>query len=142
MVVISPTGAIIFISKCRGGHASDKHITAHSGFLDHLIIGDVVIADRGFEITEDLALRGATLCIPPFTKGKSQLSQREVETSRVLSSLRIHVERAIGRIKHYKILQNVFPISLLKSSHDTEFATIDKVLIVCAALCNLQPPLV
>ena len=99
------------------------------------------MADRGFDITEDLALRGTSLCIPPFTKGKSQLSQREVETSRVLSSLRIHVERAIGRIKHYKILQHVFPIALLKSSHDNDFATIDKVLIVCAALCNLLPPL-
>ena len=102
----------------------------------------MVMADRGFDITEDLALRGTSLCIPPFTKGKSQLSQREVETSRVLLSLRIHVERAIGRIKNYKILQHVFPISLLKSCHDNDFATIDKVLIVCASLCNLQPPLV
>ena len=142
LVAVSPTGAVIFISKCWGGRASDKHITSCSGFLDHLINGDVVMADRGFDITEDLALRGTTLYIPPFTKGKSQLSQREVETSRKLSSLRIHVERAIGRIKHYKILQNVFPISLLKSTHDTEYATIDKVLTVCAALSNLQPPLV
>ena len=77
-----------------------------------------------------------------ITKGKSQLSQREVEMSRALSSLQIHVERAIGRIKHYKILQHTFPISLLKNTYDTEFATIDKVLIVCAALSNLQPPLV
>ena len=142
LAAISATGAIIFISKCWGGRASDKYITSHSGFLDHLIYGDVVMADRGFDISEDLALRGTTLCIPPFTKGKSQLSQREVEMSRALSSLRIHVERAIGRIKHYKILQHTFPISLLKSTHDTEFATIDKVLIVCAALSNLQPPLV
>lgn len=141
LIAVSPTGAIIFISKCWGGRASDKHITSHCGFLDQLINGDVVMADRGFDITEDLALRGTSLCIPPFTKGKSQLSQREVETSRVLSSLRIHVERAIGRIKHYKILQHVFPIALLKSSHDNDFATIDKVLIVCAALCNLLPPL-
>ena len=142
LIAISPTGAVIFISKCWGGRASDKHITSQCGFLDLLINGDMVMADRGFDITEDLALRGTSLCIPPFTKGKSQLSQREVETSRVLSSLRIHVERAIGRIKNYKILQHVFPISLLKSCHDNDFAMIDKVLIVCASLCNLQSPLV
>ena len=100
------------------------------------------MADRGFDITEDLALGGTTLCIPPFTKGKSQLSQREVETSRKLSSLQIHVEHAIGQIKHYKSLQNMFPISLLRSTHYTEYATTDKVLTVCAALSNLQPPLV
>ena len=141
LVAISPTGAIIFVSKCWGGRASDKLITSKSGFLDHLMHGDLILADRGFDITEDLALQGSTLAIPPFTKGKKQLSQREVETARELSRVRIHVERAIGRIKHYRILQHRFPISLIKTNGETGFATIDKVLIVCAALSNLQPPL-
>ena len=102
----------------------------------------MVIADRGFDIAKDLGLRGAWLAIPAFTKGKPQLSQREVETSRKLSNVRIHVERAIGQMKCYKILQNVFPISLLKISQEEDYATIDKILVVVAALCNLQPPLV
>ena len=72
--------------------------------------GDLVLADRGFEISEELALRGATLAIPPFTKGKLQLSQREVEESRYLSRIRIHFERAIGRLKCYKILHSTLPI--------------------------------
>ena len=46
LVAISPTGAIIFILKCWGGHVTDKYMTAHSGFLDHLIHGDQVLADR------------------------------------------------------------------------------------------------
>jgi len=82
LVAISPTGAIIFISKCWGGRASDKTITTKCGLLDHINHDDLVLADRGFDITEDLGLRGASLAIPAFTKGKSQLSQREVETSR------------------------------------------------------------
>ena len=101
LIAISPTGAIIFISKCWGGRTSDKHITAHSGFLDKLMHGDVVLADRGFDITEPLALRDASLAIPPFTKEKSLI---EVETARVLSRVRIHVEHAIGRLKNFKIL--------------------------------------
>ena len=44
-------------------------------------------------------------------------------------------------MKRFKILQNVFEISLLKTSQEREYATIDKILVVCAALCNLQPPL-
>ena len=142
LIAISPTGAIIFVSKCWGGRASDKHITAYSGFLDKLMHGDLVLADRGFDITEPLALRGASLAIPPFTKGKPQLSQREVETARELSRVRIHVERAIGRLKNFRILQSTLPITLVKSATDEEFCTIDKILFVCAALCNLQPPLV
>ena len=78
----SPTGAIIFVSKCWGGRASDKTITSKCSFLDRLLNGNLVLADRGFDIVEDLVLRGAALAIPPFTKGKSQLLQREVETLR------------------------------------------------------------
>ena len=116
LVAISPTGAIIFVCKCWGGRASDKLITSKGGFLDHLMHGDIILADRGFDITEDLAFQGSTLAIPPFTKGKKQMSQREEEIARELSCVRIHVERAIGRIKHYRILQHRFPISLIKTN--------------------------
>ena len=104
--------------------------------------GDLVLADRGFDIAEALACYGATLAIPPFTKGKPQLSSQEVETARELSSVRIHVERAIGRLKKYKLLQATLPISLIKNPRDRGHCLIDKILFVCSALCNLQPPLV
>ena len=120
---------------------SDKHITIHSGFLKHLLNADQVLADRGFDIAEELALQGATLAIPPYTKGKQQLSQCEVEESRRLSRVRIHVERAIGRMKTYKLLHTTLPITLVKRPQDTSYATIDKILIMCAALCNIHPPL-
>ena len=44
-----------------------------------------MLADRSFDIAEALACHGATIAIPPFTRGKSQLSAREVETARELS---------------------------------------------------------
>ena len=92
---------------------SDKHLTANSGFIGHLLHGDLVLADRGFDIADDLSLVGASLAIPLFTKGKDQLSQSEVERARALSRVRIHVERAIGRLKvMYKILQSTLPITL------------------------------
>ena len=47
----------------------------NSGLFKH---GDVVLADRGFDISDDLAVHGATLEIAPFTRGKDQLSWREV----------------------------------------------------------------
>ena len=83
--------------------------------MRNLKYGDLILADRGFDIADDLTMVGASLAIPPFTKGKPQLSQREIEFSRQLSNVRIHVERAIGRIKNYKILQSTLPISLIKS---------------------------
>ena len=47
--------------------------------------------------------------ISPFTKGKAQLSQREIETSRELSCVWIHVEWAIGYVKHCRLLQTHLP---------------------------------
>ncbi len=85
LVAVSPTGAIHFVSKCWGGHVSDRHLTINCGFMDKLTYGDLVLADRGFDISDDLALIGASLAIPPFTRGKAQLSQREVNSSRALS---------------------------------------------------------
>ena len=84
---VTPSGTISFISQCWGGRVSDKYITQHSDFLHRIEPGDLVLADRGFNIAEDLALYGAKLEIPSFTKGKKQLSQEEVEYSQRLSKV-------------------------------------------------------
>ena len=54
---------------------SDRHLTANSGVLKHLKHGDLTLADKGFDIADDLALLGASVAIPFFTKGKPQLFQ-------------------------------------------------------------------
>ena len=43
-------------------------ITVSSGLLKHLKYGDLVLADRGFDISDDLAMVGASLAIPPLLK--------------------------------------------------------------------------
>ena len=71
---------------------------------------------------------GAKLEIPAFTSGKSQLSQIEVEYSKQLSTVRIHVEKVIGHLN---------PVTILKHADDIDVSNFDKVLTVCAALTNL-----
>ena len=108
LVGITPCGAI---SKCR---ATDKFITMNSGFLRLLEHGDVVLADRGFDIHDNVAIHRAKLEIPSFTRGKKQLSLDEVEYSQRLSKVRIHIERVIGLLKNkYTILQSTLPVSTL-----------------------------
>lgn len=46
LVGISPQGQIMFISKVFGGRASDKFIVEKSGFLNYLLPGDKILADR------------------------------------------------------------------------------------------------
>ena len=109
-------------------------ITQRSGILDLLEQGDLVLADRGFLIEEKLAAHGATLAIPAFTRGKTQLSALEVERTRRLAQVRIHVERVMERIKNFSIISGVLPMQLVPH--------IDNIMMVCSALSNLQPPLV
>ena len=97
--------------------------------------GDVVLADRGFTVNDDIRLHGE---ITAFTRGKVQLTQRYVEVSNKLSQVRIHVERVIGLLKNkYTILQGIIPIAMLKHKEDSNVCNIDKIIFVCASLINL-----
>ena len=143
LIGITPCDAISYIFQCWGGRATDKCITMNSDFLRLLEYGDVVLADRGFDIADDIALHGATLFIPSFTRGKKQLSLQDVECSQKIAKIHIHVERVIGLLKKkYTIFQGTLPVTFLKRKYDTDIAFIDKVLFVCSALVNLSPTIV
>ncbi|CAC5379670.1 unnamed protein product [Mytilus coruscus] len=134
LVGISPHGQIMFISKAFGGRASDKFIVEKSGFLNYLLPGDEVMADRGFTIEDFLFPRRVKLKIPAFTKCKAQLSNEYVTTTRRIAHVRIHVERAIRRLKVFKVLSGTVPVSSLKN--------FDDILIVCSTLVNLRSDLI
>jgi len=99
LIGITPQGTVSFVSEAWGGRTSDKFLTENCGFLDKLLPGDMVMADRGFTINESVGLKQAKLVIPAFTKGKSQLDPVDVEKTRGIASVRIHVERVIGLLR-------------------------------------------
>ena len=79
----------------------------------------------------------AEVKIPPFTKGKKQLSKAEVDTARQLAQVRIHVECVIGVVRQkYTILQSTLPINMIKPHENGDVSPLDKIIIVCCALCN------
>lgn len=139
LVSITPTGAFSFVSDLWGGYVSDRYITQHCGILDHIKPGDEVMADRGFVIRDLMLERHATLHIPPFTKkcswGKGKrLAPNDISKTKNIAKLRIHVERAIGRLKNFRTLANTIPYSLKPLCN--------QILRVTAFFCNLQKPLV
>lgn len=47
-----------------GGRTSDKFLTENSGFLNLILPGDIILADRGFLIEDSVKTLGAELKIP------------------------------------------------------------------------------
>jgi len=97
LVACTPNGCICFISEGYVGSISDVELTKVSGFLKRIAKcpGTAVMADKGFTIKDMLKLVNVDLNIPPFIAGKVQLLPSQVQDARNITSLRIHVERAI-----------------------------------------------
>lgn len=134
LVGIAPSGAITFISQLYSGSISDREIVERSGFLKlEFDNGDTVMADKGFTI-EDLLPLGVTLNIPPFLGSNSQMTAEDVIKTQEIASIRVHVERAINKIKNFHLWDSVVPLSL--------FGVVNQMWSVCAFLCNIQDPLI
>lgn len=116
-----------------------------SGFLEYLLLGDVVLADRGFTVHEAVALQNAELKVPSFLGKKSQLSNVEVDMSRDLARVRVHVERVIGALKqrfsilHTTLSHQCFGVTGTK---EERVSIIDKMVNVACALYNTCPSVV
>lgn len=136
LLACTPNGAISFVSPVFIGSISDIKLTRESCFLTTLQDkpGISIMADRGFTIKDMLKDIGIELNIPPFMEGRAQLPVKEVQEGRRIASVCIHVERAIGRMKNFAILQGTFPISMSR--------IINQVVCVCAFLTNFMPALV
>ena len=85
-------------------------------------------------VEEELATRGAVLRIPTFTRGKKQITAKDIDISRQIAHVRIHVERIIGCLKKFKILNTTIPI--------TQVDLIDNIMVSIAGIINLNASVV
>ena len=134
LIGVTPSGAILFVSEAYKGSISDRKLVEVSGLLKKLEPGDEIMADKGFTIQDLLIPCGVWLNIPPFLQGNTQMAANDVFATKNIARLRVHVERAIGRVKEYRILQSTLPASMWDSISD--------VIYVCCMLTNFGPPLV
>ncbi|XP_048089202.1 uncharacterized protein LOC125287411 [Alosa alosa] len=131
LIGVAPNGVITYCSPLFLGSTSDKAITAQCGLLEHLEAGDMIMADKGFLIS-DLLPEGVSVNIPPFLN-RGKFSESEVRATREVARNRIHVERANARIKDFRILNKI----------PTHLRGCTTVLIqLCCSLVNLQHPLI
>ena len=132
-ISISRVLHINYISRLYSGCISDKEITKRCGFLEALKPGDEVMADKGFNVQDLLALHHVRLIAPPIMY-KGKVSTHNATMTRRVAKKRIYVERIIRSLKSFGVLQGVVPLTMK--------SYIDSIIAVCAALVNLQPTII
>jgi hypothetical protein len=134
LIGIAPHGAVTFVSCLYTGCMSDVEITKLSGLIELLEKNDSLMADKGFTIEKLLKDHDVALNIPPFLHSNQSFTPAEVSKTQEIAKVRIHVERAIARIKLYNIFSRPIPITLT--------GTINQLWTVAALLTNFQGPLI
>ncbi|XP_068731089.1 uncharacterized protein [Montipora capricornis] len=141
LIGVDPNGGIMFVSQLFEGSISDKQIVQRSGFLEtvkqkvqcgELKEGDAIMADKGFDIGDDLAKVKLRLNIPPFLRDKVGFEEHDVIKTQTIARHRIHVERAIGKVRRFKIFHSVIPVSM--------FGSINQIWSVACFLSNFLNP--
>lgn len=94
---------------------------------------DSVMVDKGFLIDQLCLDYHVEMVRPPFLRKSKQLSKRDAERNQSIAAARVHVERAIQRMKQYKILTGNLGVEL--------FPYIDNILHVIAGIVNLSKPI-
>ena len=130
---MSPILHFNLVSKLYSGSSSDKEIVNIIGFLEKLNPGDAVMADKGCNILDLLALHNTVLIAPPMMH-KNNVSARASTATRRVATSRVHIERMIKQLKLFNFLRGVIPLSCKPY--------VNSVVTVCAILVNLQPSII
>ena len=135
-VEISPSKGIIFIDQLYHDSTSDKEIVGRSVIFDPRFWeeGDLYMADLGFTIADDFIALNVELNVLELLCGRDQLTKANVKESKSIASDLIHVERAIGRIKTFRLIRNEITLAFYRS--------INQVWAVTCLLCYFLPPLI
>ncbi|KAG0431858.1 hypothetical protein HPB47_021388 [Ixodes persulcatus] len=133
IVGCTPNGYICYVSGLWGGSASDRTIVEESEFMGQLKPGDAIMVNKGFKFN-DLP-HGVQVHIPPFRQPhEPQMSEQDVANTRQVASARVVVERVIGRVKQFHILDRPFHITMMNIA--------EQVFQVCCFLSNFRMPMV
>ena len=112
LIGISPHVSGLLFSDIYPGSISDNAITEKTGVLSWLTPEHELMADRGFAVQDYCSIKGVYLN-QPAQKNLDKFSHGDVSTNFNFASTRIHVERFIGRVRDWSILDTVWPMQRL-----------------------------
>ena len=133
LIAVNPNGAAYFVSDLFEGSLSDVRIFEQCGILEHINQGDVLLVDKGFTVQNLLLPKMATIQIPAFLGKRDGFTKEEVLMSKRIAKARIHVERYNERLKKFRLIGKIIPLSLSPMA--------SQLVYVAACLVNFQPRL-
>ena len=124
------------------GSISDKEIVIRSGFLEilknkvavgEILAADAVMADKGFNIGDELKKVNLRLNIPPFLANQSAFSEGDAIKTQTVAKHRIHFERATGKVRRFQIFSSEIPVTM--------FVIIKQIWTECCMMSNFIEPI-
>ncbi|KAL5235980.1 hypothetical protein ACI65C_003399 [Semiaphis heraclei] len=95
------------------------------------------MADRGFKCIDVLLNKiDCVLIRPPSVSQKSKSTKDDVLETKRIASLRIHIERVIGRLREFEMLK---PHALVNCQL---LCDTDEIITIVCGLINLQQPII
>ena len=92
------------------------------------------LADKGFQIADLSQPLGCTVNISAFVGKDDQMSPEDVFHTQQIASERIHVERAINKVKNFHVFHRPIPLSM--------FGSDNQMWTLCGPLTLLQNPII
>jgi len=138
LIGTTPGGAICFVGEVYPGRMSDVEVVRADELVEKMKeaglshSGCQVMADRGFNsVSPTLIKEGIHYVAPPWKRrDEVQFTAADMEATREVANLRIHIERAIGAMKKWKIVEHRF--------HHKQYDHITMCFRVVAALVNMM----
>ena len=133
LVICTKSGSISYISHACAVSATGRFITEDTNIAAQFTPGYSVLFDKGFNVQDLFLQYKVTAGISFFVRSKRQLTPSKVAVGRQIARARIHIERIIGQLKEFGLLDDALPLNL--------FDLVDEMWIIACAITNMQLPL-
>lgn len=138
VIGVAPQGVVTFVSGGSPGHVSDKNLVESCGLLCKLLPGDVVLAERDFDIGDLVDARKAELKITSSQSGLDVEGCSVADTYLDKLNVHRHVEQVIQMVKRrYCMLTGPVESPFTVVDRTSNVSTFDKIVQVACALNNL-----
>jgi hypothetical protein len=128
-IIVDEKKKVLFLSPTKDGRVHDFKQLEKTGIPSKIPKGVTVWGDKGYQGLNQRVPAGVNVITPHKKPRKGELSAKQKEENKVISGIRIVVEHAIGGIKRYKAVSDIYRN---RRNQDTSY------MRVAAGLWNLH----